>query len=78
MKYVGKFRDRDDALHTVTITTKVGSGTKNLVLCDQPFVEELEGDGNTIFKPCKYSSATIRILTQAADDYMFDVFQSTA
>ena len=75
MKYVGKFRDKDDSLHTVTITTKVGTGTKNIVLCTQPFVEELEGDGNTIFKPCKYSSATVRVL---ADDYMFDVFQSTA
>ena len=75
MKYVGKFRDKKDALHTVTITTKDGTGTKTIVLCTSPFVEELEGSDNSIFKPCKYSSATVRVLTC---DYMFDVFQSKA
>ena len=75
MKYKGQFRDKNDALHTITITTKVGTGTTNLVLSTSPFVEELEGDGNTIFKPCKYSSATVRIL---AKDYMWDIFQSKA
>lgn len=75
MKYIGKFRDKKDTLHTITITTKVGTGTTNMVLCTSPFVEELEGDGNTIFKPCKYSSATVRVL---AKDYMWDIFQSKA
>lgn len=78
MIYKGQFRDKEDKLHTVTITTKVGTGTKNIVLCTQPFVEELEGDGNSIFKPCKYTSATVRVLTQGASDYMFDVYQSKA
>lgn len=78
MKYVGKFRDKNDALHTVTITTKNGTGTRNLVLCTSPFVEELEGSDNSIFKPCKYSSATVRVLTQGVSDYMFDIFQSKA
>lgn len=75
MKYIGQFRDKKDTLHTITITTKVGTGTSNLVLSTSPFVEDLEGDGNTIFKPCKYSSATVRIL---AKDYMWDIFQSKA
>ena len=75
MKYIGQFRDKKDTLHTITITTKVGTGTANLVLSTSPFVEELEGDGNTIFKPCKYSSATIGVL---AKDYMFNIFQSKA
>ena len=75
MKYIGQFRDKKDTLHTITITTKVGPGTANLVLSTSPFVEELEGDGNTIFKPCKYSSATIGVL---AKDYMFNIFQSKA
>lgn len=48
------------------------------MLCASPFIEELEGDGGTIFKPCKYSSATIRVLTQGASDYMFDIYQSKA
>lgn len=78
MKYIGKFRDKADRLHTVTITTKVGTGTSNLVLCTSPFIEEMEGDDESIFKPCKYSSATVRVLTQKADDYMFDVYQSKA
>ena len=78
MKYIGQFRDRNDILHTVTITTKEGTGTRNLVLCAQPFTEDLEGDDATIFKPCKYSSATVRVLTQNGDDYMFDVYQSKA
>ena len=68
MKYVGKFRDKNDALHTVTVTTKNGTGTRNLVLCTSPFVEELEGSDNSIFKPCKYSSATVRVLTQGVSD----------
>ena len=78
MKYIGKFRDKQDVLHTITITTKVGTGSTNLTLCTSPFVEEMEGDDNTIFKPCKYSSATIRVLTQDAKDYMFDIYQSRA
>jgi hypothetical protein len=32
MKYKGQFRDKNDALHTITITTKLGTGTTNLVL----------------------------------------------
>lgn len=75
MKYVGNFRDKNEALHTVTITTKDGTGTKNIVLSTSPFVEEMEGSDNSIFKPCKYSSATVRVLTE---DYMFDIFQSKA
>lgn len=75
MKYVGKFRDKNEALHTVTITTKDGTGTKNIVLSTSPFVEEMEGSDNSIFKPCKYSSATVRVLTE---NYMFDIFQSKA
>jgi len=78
MNYIGKFRDKEDRLHTITITTKVGTGTSNIVLCTPPFTEELEGDDATIFKPCKYSSATIRVLTQGASDYMFDIYQSAA
>ena len=78
MKYIGKFRAKDDTLYTVTISTNIGTGTKNIVLCTQPFVEELEGSDNSIFKPCKYSSATVRVLTQGVSDYMFDIFQSKA
>ncbi|MBQ5864155.1 MAG: hypothetical protein IIW66_02025 [Bacteroidales bacterium] len=78
MKYIGKCRDKQDVLHTITITTKVGTGSTNLTLCTSPFVEEMEGDDNTIYKPCKYSSATIRVLTQNASDYMFDIYQSRA
>lgn len=78
MKYVGKFRAKDDTLYTVTISTKVGTGTKNLVLCTSPFVEDLEGSDSSIFKPCKYSSATVRVLTQGVSDYMFDIFHSKA
>lgn len=75
MKYIGKFRDRFDVLHTVTITTKNGIGSKIMVLCTSPFIEELEGSDNSIFKPCKYSSATVRVL---AKDYMFNIYQSKA
>ena len=75
MNYKGTFRDKKDNLHTITISTKVGTGTSNIVLSTSPFVEELEGDGTSIFKPCKYSSATVRIL---AKDYMWDIFQSKA
>lgn len=75
MNYKGTFRDKKDNLHTITISTKVGTGTSNIVLSTSPFVEELESDGTSIFKPCKYSSATVRIL---AKDYMWDIFQSKA
>lgn len=78
MKYIGKFRAKDDTLYTVTITTKVGTGTQNIVLCTSPFVEDLEGSDSSIFKPCKYSSATVKVLTQGVSDYMFDIFQSKA
>ena len=76
MKYTGQFRDINENLYTVNITTNGdSSSTTNVVLGATPFTTEIETSGSHIYKPCKYSSATIRLIS---DDYNFDLYSATA
>lgn len=72
MKYTAQFYDINGKLYTL----EIGSGeAQNITLASDPFVTELETSNSHIYKPCKYSSATIRMIT---DDYRFDLYSSTA
>lgn len=76
MKYTGQFRDINENLYTVNITTNGdSSSTTNVVLGASPFKTEIETSDSHIYKPCKYSSATIKLLS---NDYHFDLYASTA
>lgn len=75
MIYTGFFRDINDKQYKVVITTSNGSGNNTVILGTDPFITELETSESHLYKPCKYSSATIRIVT---NDYLFDIYSSKA
>lgn len=76
MLYKGTFKDINDNQYTVHITTNGDSSvTKTVTLGTTPFLTEIETSEAHIYKPCKYSSATIKMLS---DDYSFDLYSSTA
>lgn len=72
MKYTAQFYDINEKLYTL----EIGSGEmQNITLSATPFITELETSDSHLYKPCKYSSATIGMIT---DDYKFDLYSSTA
>lgn len=74
MIYKGEFADVNGVVYTVRVTTD-GSGTTNLTLGVPPFVTEMEDGEDTIYKPVKYQSGTLKVIT---GDYLFDIYSSTA
>lgn len=76
MKYTGQFRDINENLYTVNIITDNDTSTsKTVTLGITPFVTEVETSEEHLYKPCKYSSATIRMIN---DDYSFDLYSAKA
>lgn len=76
MKYFSQFKDVNDQLYTVNIITNGdGSTTKEFTLGSSPFTTEMDNSDKIIYKPCKYQSATIEMVSQ---DYNFDIYSSTA
>lgn len=75
MKYIGEFKNINDELFTIEIVTNNDSSTQSkLLLSDTPITTSLEG-GDIIYKPCKYSSATIGLLLNQP---LFDLYSSIA
>ena len=76
MKYFSQFKDVNDQLYTVNIITNGdGSTAKEFTLGGSPFTTEMDNSDKIIYKPCKYQSATIEMVSQ---DYNFDIYSSTA
>ena len=76
MKYFSQFKDVNDQLYTVNIITDGdGSTTKEFTLGGSPFTTEMDNSDKIIYKPCKYQSATIEMVSQ---DYNFDIYSPTA
>ena len=76
MKYFSQFKDVNDQLYTVNIITDGdGSTAKEFTLGGSPFTTEMDNSDKIIYKPCKYQSATIEMVSQ---DYNFDIYSSTA
>ncbi|MBQ7854999.1 MAG: hypothetical protein IJ352_08295 [Muribaculaceae bacterium] len=64
MKYTGRFKDINDKGYFLQIITDDNdTTTKELTLGTPPFVVNYEGGADTIYKPIKYSSATVTIAT---------------
>jgi hypothetical protein len=77
MIYTSQFKSvRKNILYTLTIITAGAATNKVMEPCESPFTTSMDGgDDSTLYKPCKYQSATIKLCT---DDYIFDVFAKDA
>ncbi len=75
MRYIGNFYNLKDERYTVEIITNHASGaTRYIDLGAPPFVTTMEESDDNLFKPAKYQSATVKLITSAATDYKFDVY----
>lgn len=70
MSYVGHFRDIDDVLYTVEVITSVPESTE-VTLSESPFVTSMEPSKDHIYKPARYSGATVSILS---NNYLPDIY----
>lgn len=78
MLYKGYFYDLNNSKYTVELITNRNSGaTRNITLGVPPFVTEMEESDDNLFKPCKYQSATLKIVTDSATDYKFDAYSQS-
>lgn len=75
MKYVGKFKDRLDKEHAITIVTDAPGTEAVLTLGTPPFTVDMDADGDTIYKNAKYQAATIKYV---AVNEKYDMYASTA
>ena len=79
MIYTGEFtaigRIDVKTTYTIKIVTEQGTEEKTITLGDTPFIVEYEGDDENIYKPVRYSSATIKIISP---DYNFDIYSGKA
>lgn len=79
MRYIGNFYSLQGDKYTVEIITNGTSGTtRNITLGVPPFVTEMDTSDDNIYKPCKYQSATIKLVTSGETDYKFDVYSGNA
>ena len=75
MKYNAQFKDITGVLYTVEITTSTGNQVYNLTLGGSPFTTTMDSDNKNLYKPVKYQSATVQIITE---DYNFDIYSPKA
>lgn len=79
MRYIGNFYSLKGDRYTVEIITNGTSGTtRNITLGVPPFVTEMDTSDDNIYKPVKYQSATVKIVTSAETDYKFDIYSGEA
>lgn len=79
--YLGTFTDTEANPYYLTITHEDSQFHQDFLtfLNDTPFLIEWEsGDGDTLYKPIKMSTATISILTDDTTDYKFGLYSDTA
>ena len=75
MKYIGTFKSIKDLTYKVEIVTNYDeSVSQEIILGTPPFVITLEGGDSTIYKPIKYTGATLRIATS---DILQDLYSPT-
>ena len=79
MKYIGTFKDIDNNAYTVQIITSQSEGvTSEIVLAESAFKTEMDQSDDNIYKPVKYQSATVSIVTKDESDYMFNLYSGSA
>lgn len=75
MLYRGYFYNLKDERYQVEMITERNSGaTRSLQLGVPPFVTEMEESDDNLYKPAKYQSATLKLVTTSATDYQFDAY----
>lgn len=75
MLYKGFFYNLKNERYTVEIITNHASGaTRYIDLGVPPFVTSMEESDDNLFKPARYQSATVKVVTSASTDYKFDVY----
>ena len=76
MKYTGQFSNIENHTYYINITTDGDSSkTKEIKLGVSPLTTSYEGGDDYIYKPVKYSSTTIKILSE---DYLYDLYSAKA
>lgn len=76
MKYTGQFKNIENHTYYINITTNGDSSiSKEIKLGVSPLITSIEGGDDYIYKPVKYSSSTIKILTE---DYLYDLYSAKA
>lgn len=79
MKYIGDFYSLKGDKYTVQIITNNDTGTtREIILGVPPFTTEQDTSNDNIYKPIKYQSATVNIVTSGESDYMFDLYSGEA
>ena len=79
MKYTSNFYSLKGDLYNVEIITNGDSSTtREITLGVSPFVTEMDSSDDNIYKPVKYQSATVNIVTSGESDYMFDLYSGEA
>lgn len=69
--YIGYFRDNnDDSLYTVEIGT---GSTTEITLSGTPFTTKMDNSDDIIYKPVKYTGATVEAIT---DDILYDIYNT--
>ena len=69
--YIGRYKDTNDSLWVISISNPNYSGTyKELKMADNPLIISYSCNDD-IFKPVKYSSATVRVLTSEILKYLY-------
>ena len=74
MIYSGEFADINGTNYKVQIITE-GNTPSELTLGVPPFVTEMDSSEDIIYKPVKYQSATVKIIS---GDYLLDIYSGTA
>lgn len=69
--YTGYFRDnKNDALYTVEIGT---GSTTEITLSGTPFTTKMDNSDDIIYKPIKYTGATVEAIT---NDILYDIYNA--
>ena len=76
MRYTGQFKNIENNTYYVYITTNNDNSTNTEIkLGSNPLTTSYEGSDDYIYKPVKYSSTTVKILSE---DYLYDLYSSKA
>ena len=76
MRYTGQFSNIENNTYYVYITTNNDNSTNTEIkLGSDPLTTSYEGSDDYIYKPVKYSSTTVKILSE---DYLYDLYSSKA
>lgn len=75
MIYSTDFLDINEEKYTIKIQTNTGNETSSVIPSGNPFVVSYKGDDSNIYKPVRYSGATVGLLTRTG---LFDVYAPAA